>query len=382
MRTTKVLFALSFLTVACAASLVYQAGCGGGNGSTFDGGNGDPTNSMGPGDGGGLGLGDATQPGDDADPGLGDDACGTSTHQVQEIPVDMLLVLDTSGSMDYFGKWTNVKAAIEGFVGNPVLSGLGVGVQFFPIRQQCDVDAYAQPEVPIAQLPGAADPIRMALDAKRMFGGTPTTQVMEGVTEYMRAWAQTHTDRKPVIVLATDGIPDDTCLFEPDGGLPNSLANAVAVTSKTVSGPPPVATFVIGVGSDLDKLDAIAHAAGTKAIYVDTTQNIAAQFEAALNDIRKQAIPCDYALPDLGAGFDVDKINVEFTPNAGAATQVFDFVATADMCTTSPTKGWYFDNPVNPTKLSLCPMTCDAVKASDSGRVDVLYGCKRRNSIK
>jgi hypothetical protein len=211
-----------------------------------------------------------------------------------------------------------------------------------------------------------------------MYGGTPTVQVMEGVTQYMRDWQMQHPDRKSVIVLATDGIPDDTCLSVGPGETPNSLANAVLVTGQTAHGTPPIATFIIGVGTDLDKLKDLSSAAGTDPIFVDTAGDIAAQFEKALNTIRKQAIPCDYDLPDLGAGFDVEKVNVQFTPDANSPTQLFTFVTDASACSSAMAKGWFFDDPAKPTKLSLCPDSCAAVKASDTGRVDVTYGCKRR----
>jgi hypothetical protein len=35
--------------------------------------------------------------------------------------------------------------------------------------------------------------------------------------------------------------------------------------------------------------------------------------------------------------------------------------------------GWYYDNPQNPTKIIMCPTTCDEVQG---GKVTVVFGCE------
>ena len=37
--------------------------------------------------------------------------------------------------------------------------------------------------------------------------------------------------------------------------------------------------------------------------------------------------------------------------------------------------GWYYDDPVKPTKIIACPSTCDAIKAATDGKIDILVGC-------
>jgi hypothetical protein len=38
--------------------------------------------------------------------------------------------------------------------------------------------------------------------------------------------------------------------------------------------------------------------------------------------------------------------------------------------------GWYYDDPGAPTKLSLCPATCNVVKTDAKATVNVLMGCQ------
>src|SRR5215831_11829447 len=67
---------------------------------------------------------------------------GTSCAQVvrkgEAVPVDMYVLLDKSSSMlDTTGagptKWDAIRSALESFVNDPASSGLGVGLQYFPI---------------------------------------------------------------------------------------------------------------------------------------------------------------------------------------------------------------------------------------------------------
>lgn len=345
----------TFLSVL--VGLACTQGCGSQNEDTAG-------DDAGPGNGFGNGDGGASS---------GNAACATASKKAEKVPLDMVIGLDTSFSMDFDDKWTNVRAALKSFVNNPAYADLGVGLQFFPIRKLCSVDAYAQPAVPLQLQPQAAGPISAALDAQQMADGTPMVPLLEGLTTYLRANAKPN--RKPVIVLATDGVPDDTCLAPTAGGKANTLDNAVAVATDAASGTPAISTFVIGVGSELAALDAIAKAGGTeKASLVDTGGNTQLAFLQALDAIRRQAIPCDYSIPDGVA--DPTKTNVTYTsPNGSAYNLVF--VGNADGCAKAPDNGWYFDDEKAPKKVILCTAVCDTVKKDDQGRVDVVFGCPR-----
>jgi hypothetical protein len=108
--------------------------------------------------GGGLGTGGGALP---PDPGLrnpdagpsapvvapaGDQKCAEDVHQAEQVPLDLLLLVDTSGSMGkstgMSTKWALVHDALVGFVKDPKSAGLGVGLQFFPLdpRAECTSD--------------------------------------------------------------------------------------------------------------------------------------------------------------------------------------------------------------------------------------------------
>jgi hypothetical protein len=69
---------------------------------------------------------------------LGISACAQEVRRAERVPVDLLLLMDSSGSMgDDVGanlpsKWELAQKALTAFVRDPRSAGLGVGVQFFP----------------------------------------------------------------------------------------------------------------------------------------------------------------------------------------------------------------------------------------------------------
>jgi hypothetical protein len=307
----------------------------------------------------------------------GQNGCSTTSKKAEKQPVDMVIGLDTSFSMDFDDKWINVREALRSFVGNPNYTDLGVGLQFFPLRKQCSVPDYQSLAVPLALQPDARGPIDDQLAAQRMAGGTPMVPLLQGLSAYLAANAKP--GRKPVIVLATDGFPDDTCLSSEDGATPNTLDNAVAVAKAALAATPSVATFVIGVGGELDALDAIAAAGGTtKATLVDTSVNARAQFLAALENIRKTAIPCDYDIPS--GAIDPSQTNVTYT-TGGTVRQMVYTANEAGCAKAQNGEGWYFDNEAAPKKVILCAAVCNVVKQDDQGSVDLVFGCPR-NDVK
>ena len=127
-------------------------------------------------------------------------------------------------------------------------------------------------------------------------------------------------------------------------------------------------------------LDAIAAGGGTsKALVVTTSSNVAADFQKALETIRGSALPCEYAVPVSTSGQqDFDKVNVQHTSAAGQK-DVLAYKKNAAGCAGGP--GWYYDiDPAGggtPTKIILCPTTCDSVKKeTGAAKVEILLGCK------
>ena len=69
---------------------------------------------------------------------LGDAACAAQTQQAEKLPLDMYIMLDSSGSMTELTssgqtKWDAIGQALKAFLADPSSAGLGVGLQYFPL---------------------------------------------------------------------------------------------------------------------------------------------------------------------------------------------------------------------------------------------------------
>lgn len=423
-----------------------------------------------------IGTSTSSSGGDDG--GLGQ--CGAESKAAAQLPVDILVMLDASGSMmEQTGpnangptKWVSVKDALKGFINDPKSAGLGVGLQIFPIKQagapatcssnaQCNVggkqlgrcflkacvppnnttplqscdtaadcpgnapcrqygdclvgpisvgnclvgdanfgcgllgtctavttstcdgvecveDNYKPAKVAVNALPGNAGPLITAIDTipnPPPDNLTPTRIAVKTGIDLAKTHLTANPKHKVVHVLATDGLPT-TC-----GPSDNASIAAIAKTGADQG----INTFVIGVFADAQKAqgqattDAIAAAGGTgKAFIISSGANVTQDFQKALDAIRGSALPCEYEIPKSTKGEqDFTKVNVQRT--SGGKSEVLPNKKSAQDCGTGP--GWYYDkDPAagTPTKIILCPNTCDAVKKDTTGgaKLDILLGCK------
>jgi Mg-chelatase subunit ChlD len=80
-----------------------------------------------------------------------DAACATQSAVAERLPVDLYVMMDSSGSMDGLTaagptKWEAVRTALTAFLNDPASAGLGIGLQYFPQLQpgvpaSCTTDA-------------------------------------------------------------------------------------------------------------------------------------------------------------------------------------------------------------------------------------------------
>ena len=113
------------------------------------------------------------------------------------------MMVDDSGSMVPW--WPATLEAINMFYRDPGSVGIGVGLQFF--GSICEMNHYATPVVPIQELPGHLTALEQAFPLLPI-EGTATWPAMQGAIAHARSWATEHPD-KTVVLLVTDGIPDD-----------------------------------------------------------------------------------------------------------------------------------------------------------------------------
>ncbi|HEX4338960.1 MAG TPA: hypothetical protein VH062_23800 [Polyangiaceae bacterium] len=306
--------------------------------------------------GGVFGIGGQPQSRDDAGACTGDQAAA------EKIQLDLYVMIDQSLSMtapDASGmtRWAAVTGALQQFYQSPDSAGIGVGQQFFGLGllgSSCTATDYQTPEVEIAPLPGNLMPLTSSLAMHGPSSVTPTPAALQGAILHAQDWKMKNPAHAVAVLLVTDGEPD-LCGLVPD------VVNAATAGAM---GTPPVQTFVLGVGTSLDALNQVAMAGGSGQAYiVSGTTNVAGSVLDALNKIRAAtALPCQFTLPAPDPSkppFDYDKVNVVYTPQ-GAAQQVVYY--TADPAACNPMQlAWHYDDINKPTRIELCPDTCNAI---------------------
>ena len=374
-------------------------GAGGGTGGTFmftgsGGANGVAANG-----GGGMGFGGNTG----SNTGFFGEGCNEETYTGERLPMDIYIMFDQSLSMTCATpsgatRWDDVVGAMRAFLNDPSATGLGVGIQYFgngDINQgqqsSCDPLAYEMPDVEIAPLPGNAQPMIDSLMRHYPMSVTPTPPALAGALNHAIAF-RNQSGRPAVTLLVTDGQPN-ACgslpppnPWDPPGATPQDVAT-IAAAGLSGAG---MSTYVLGIVGDgagvcgLDPnvpnvadLNLVAQSGGTNVAFIvdaslGASQGVADQFVQKMNEIRTSAqLPCEFALP-VGSDVDTSKVNLTYTPPASMQPEPVYNAANPGLCDPA-TGGWHYDD--TQTRIILCPVTCDVVKAQQGGQVRVVLGC-------
>ncbi|HEU5073096.1 MAG TPA: hypothetical protein VFU02_02970, partial [Polyangiaceae bacterium] len=96
--------------------------------------------------------------------------------------------------------------------------------------------------------------------------------------------------------------------------------------------------------------------------------------------IETVALPCEWELPDPpdGETLDPDLVNVVLNIDGVPGDPIGRVTAAGDCAAVS--SGWHYDDPENPTSISVCPQTCDMVKNGNVS-VQVDLGCETEIAI-
>jgi hypothetical protein len=84
-------------------------------------------------------------------------------------------------------------------------------------------------------------------------------------------------------------------------------------------------------------------------------------------------LPCDLAIPEPknGEALNPNLVNVILTPPGASQGAALPRTNDAASCGSA---GWYYDDPAQPTRIVLCPASCNAAMAG--GMLDIALGCE------
>jgi hypothetical protein len=294
--------------------------------------------------------------------------CASVSRSVHQLPADVLIVLDKSGSMrdDAQGnhcmgpagcgaasKWALVTAALDQVVAMTD-STVNWGLKLFATGNGCGVSSTA--EVPVG--PMNAPAITSAIAGASLGSRTPTRLAENAGVAYLKGLG----DPDPkYLLLATDGLPN--C----DPAQANTMADDSAGATQAVADAHAagIPTFVVGVGNTMaeETLNALAQAGGEAQLGAATSfyqVSDTTQLVTALGKILG-AIPCTFDLgPPQGQWYSADTITVA----ADGAVVPHD---------PSHASGWDF--VPGTTSISIYGPTCEAVMSGAITDVTIAFRC-------
>jgi hypothetical protein len=330
-------------------------------------------------------------------------ACVGVIKELEPTPNDIFIVLDRTMSMTYCldgrfaancpatpadpSRWQVVQVGMQQLLSDAsfINKKPRMGLEFFGATgnpddpTECIADTYKRPLLPIEDISTVADKINSAVQKEQQYlgGQTPWQPTLQGALEYAQAWQQANPQRATVVVFVTDGYPTE-CDTDMNNILETVGEFFAGVQGKyNTAGKPTIRTYVIGVGGDVAangyNLDSIAQVGGTGSATIVNDAAAINDFAIAISNISKSTIKCDFALPSPpdGSLLDPDKVQVIFHPFDGVQQEI-PMASSPAGCSTA-NGGWYFDNPMAPTKITLCGCSCANL---GYGSVAVKLGCR------
>jgi hypothetical protein len=377
------------------AGIVIPGGCSSGAGDAPDDGTGGTGASPGK-DGDIIRLGDGQS---DAPKNFEGDGCAAISKAVELTPVNLIFIVDKSGSMgapgqsaagDIDKRWNPMVNAFTTFFNSVKSPALKASFTFFPAP--CDLDlaagggcvcsaseynpttvqANGASSVPLTQIVGNTKTFTDLLANNSPNGGTPTIAALQGSYTYAASVQAAAPSGVTYVVLITDGGPGFG--VPTDGGVrgdPGCTGNDITTITSLTQGYAGrgIETYVFGMGG-IANLDRIATAGGTSlvTISIGDSGDTTLQFINELNKIPKPVFDCSYPVPPTD-GLDLNKVNVYYTNNQSTASQL---IYNNPSCAQGDKSGWYMSG----NNIELCQVTCNALKADASSALNVEFGCE------
>jgi hypothetical protein len=291
------------------------------------------------------------------------------TADFVQLPVDIIWVVDQSGSMDQETQY--VQSKINDFV--TLIGATNIDYRVTMMAAPSGTNAICVP----GPLGGAScgNNTRFRLANQRIGSTDGPSQVTSKYalySDFLRADATKH------FVFVTDdnsamsavNFTNAVNALQPAGMFTNFKVHAIyAYGQNTTTG----CTGPFGTGAKLGAVytTLVANTGGARGVICqDDWNTVFADITTAI--VSGSQVACELAIPapPQGETLDLTKVNVKYQSGANSTTLMQ--VPTANDCTTG---GWYYDDNTAPTKISLCPATCSAVQQDANANLKIELGC-------
>ncbi len=366
-------------SVLATTLTLLAASCGSSSDSEF-GSSGGASGASGSGSSSG-GFGTSSSSGDNTSSGSSGNNCAATTAQTQKAKVDIIFVIDNSGSMS--NEMAQIKTNVNKFASKILNVGLDLHVVFIVARGTGSFQIC----VP-APLGGAncGDNLPTFFHVPQSVGSTNSFQLILSTYDNNNAtlkWSdKLRLDSTKIFVEVTDDKSNmpytdfDTQLLakQPAGMFGTAQARKYiwhSIVSKPFADAIPsnnVCSGAAGQSVDYQQLSKLTGGLVDEVCKTD--------YSGVLDNIAKNVVDklgCELTYPKAEAA-DPTKLVVQYTPSGQAAQQLTQ-VTDASKCA-SVQDGWYYDDNAAPTKIILCPTMCTTANASAGSKIEALVGCK------
>jgi hypothetical protein len=319
-----------------------------------------PDTGGGGGAGGTAGTGGSPPTGSGGSTGSPVGTCGDTTITPDRTPVDILLALDRSSSMNYSmdadtncngtgctARWPALTAVVDATLA--ATSGtINWGLKLYnSTGSGCTVNS----GVEVAISSTAASAIQTQIGNTTPGGNTPTAQAIAAATAYYKT---VNDGINHDILLVTDGEPN----CAPGGSsssTPNVPGTVDAITAAYQAGFP---VYVIGIGPSVGNLDNFAQAGGTGKYYPTTSPQSLADAVASITKIASAT--CHFQTPQA--------------PPDASKVYVYVDKMLINKVVQSTDDGWGFG--ATTSDIVLTGSYCSNLLAGMASMVQLIFGCK------
>lgn len=307
------------------------------------------------------------------------DACPSAHVTAKAVTPTVELLLDQSGSMDAnYGnstRWLAMQNALLD-ANNGVVKQLQGKVAFGATLFSSNSDDTKDPHVGINcptlhHAVNAGDPRvlnnlaaiqKLFVDNSKTVDDTPTAESINAIVADFKAHPPTIAGSPPIIVLATDGLPDTCADADPTNQTRQDAANAVTVKAAQDAYKAGIKIFYLFIGNDAagnhpqqmaNAGAGLDPATGKAKFYVATDP---AGLSTAFNEIVGGVLTCDLSLNG--------QVSTQAAPNG-----------TVTLNNTVLTFGTDWNISGDGLTLHILGRACDTLKATPNATVDATFAC-------
>lgn len=306
----------------------------------------------------------------------GDMTCAAAVAQTTKAKVDIIFVIDDSGSMTE--EMVQIKQNVNSFAAKIGTVGLDYTVTFI-VRRGTSGNTICVP-TPLAGASCADNPPTFH-HVNQDVQSTDSFQLI--LSTYDSQWKNyVRMDATKVFIEVTDDTSnmnemtfDSQLLAKQPAGMFGTAADRHyiwhSIVSKPFAATPPTSQkcpTAAGPSLEYQRLSIL-----TKGIIDEVCKT---DYSGVLDNIAKgitDKLGCELGYPSTATS-DPTKLAVTFTP-MGQPAQTLTQVTDVSKCG-AIANAWYYDNATNPTKIILCPSMCTQANAATDGKLEALVGCK------